>query len=93
MTRDEDKIDTAPVIMTDKTGVVFESLDLGVNERGEIVLSPDKPMRRPTLFMSCYGSEVLVERFICGNEHRLLGVGGQVVAAARGEAAWVKRRS
>lgn len=61
MTRDEDKIDTAPVIMTDKTGVVFESLDLGINERGEIVLSPDKPMRCPTLFMSCYGSEVLVE--------------------------------
>lgn len=35
------------------------------------------------------GSEVLVERFIPGNEHRLLVVGGQVVAAARGEAAWV----
>ena len=61
MTRDEDKIDTAPVIMTDKTGIAFESLDLGINERGEIVLSPEKPMRCPTLFMSCYGSEVLVE--------------------------------
>ena len=31
------------------------------------------------------GSEVLVERFIRGNEHRLLVVGGRVVAAARGE--------
>ena len=34
-----------------------------------------------------HGSEVLVERFIPGNEHRLLVVGGQVVAAARGETA------
>ena len=36
-----------------------------------------------------HGSSVLVERYIPGNEHRLLVVGGQVVAAARGEAAWV----
>jgi cyanophycin synthetase len=36
-----------------------------------------------------HGSEVLVERCIAGNEHRLLVVGGQVVAAARGESAWV----
>ncbi|WP_422018337.1 cyanophycin synthetase [Roseateles sp.] len=35
------------------------------------------------------GSSVLVERYIRGNEHRVLVVGGQVVAAARGEAAWV----
>ncbi|MDF1485937.1 cyanophycin synthetase [Ramlibacter sp. H39-3-26] len=31
------------------------------------------------------GSEVIVERFIRGHEHRLLVVGGRVVAAARGE--------
>jgi cyanophycin synthetase len=31
------------------------------------------------------GSEVMVERFIPGDEHRLLVVGGKVVAAARGE--------
>ena len=35
------------------------------------------------------GSGVLVERFISGNEHRLLVVGGKLVAAARGEPAWV----
>jgi cyanophycin synthetase len=35
------------------------------------------------------GSEVIVEKFIKGNEHRLLVVGGRVVAAARGDAAWV----
>lgn len=31
------------------------------------------------------GSEVIVERFIRGNEHRLLIVGGRLAAAARGE--------
>jgi cyanophycin synthetase len=31
------------------------------------------------------GSDVMVERFIPGDEHRLLVVGGRVVAAARGE--------
>ena len=35
------------------------------------------------------GSEVIVERFIPGNEHRLLVVGGRVVAAAKGESVWV----
>jgi cyanophycin synthetase len=35
------------------------------------------------------GSEVIVERFIRGNEHRLLVVGGRMVAAARGETASV----
>ena len=32
---------------------------------------------------------VIVEQFISGNEHRLLIVGNRVVAAARGETAWV----
>lgn len=32
---------------------------------------------------------VLVERYITGNEHRLLVVGRKVVAAARGESVWV----
>ncbi|MEX8520980.1 MAG: cyanophycin synthetase [Leptothrix sp. (in: b-proteobacteria)] len=36
-----------------------------------------------------HGSEVLVERWIPGQEHRLLVVGGKVVAAARGETAWI----
>jgi len=35
------------------------------------------------------GSAVLVESYVRGNEHRVLVVGGQVVAAARGEAAWI----
>ena len=35
------------------------------------------------------GSEVIVERHLRGHEHRLLVVGGRVVAAARGDSAWV----
>jgi cyanophycin synthetase len=35
------------------------------------------------------GSGVIVERFIRGTEHRLLVVGGKLVAAARGEEAWI----
>lgn len=35
------------------------------------------------------GSGVLVEKFILGDEHRLLVVGERVVAAAKGEAAWI----
>lgn len=35
------------------------------------------------------GGRVIVEKFIPGNEHRLLVVGKRVVAAARGETAWV----
>ncbi|MBE0622895.1 MAG: cyanophycin synthetase [Burkholderiales bacterium] len=35
------------------------------------------------------GSDVMVERFVPGDEHRLLVVGGRVVAAAKGETAWV----
>jgi cyanophycin synthetase len=35
------------------------------------------------------GSEVIVETYIRGNEHRLLVIGGKLVAAARGESLWV----
>ena len=35
------------------------------------------------------GSEVLVERHVVGDEHRLLVVGNKVVAAAKGETVWV----
>jgi len=38
---------------------------------------------------AAHGTEVIVERSIAGDEHRLLVVAGRVVAAARGEAAWV----
>jgi cyanophycin synthetase len=40
-------------------------------------------------FAARHGTEVMVERYIPGIEHRLLVVGGRVVAASRGEPAWV----
>jgi hypothetical protein len=64
--KNEDLIDTAPVILNEKTRVVFGSLDLGINERGEIVLSPGSPLRHPTLFLSDKGSEVMVEAIFHG---------------------------
>ncbi|MCA6218578.1 cyanophycin synthetase [Ideonella sp. B7] len=36
-----------------------------------------------------HGSEVIVESCIPGDEHRVLVVGGEMVAAARGESAWI----
>ncbi len=35
------------------------------------------------------GSDVIVERYIRGDEHRLLVVGGKLVAGARGESLWI----
>lgn len=54
-------------------------------------ISPSRPMSRPPTRwrVARHGSEVMVERFIPGQEHRLLVVNGKVVAAARGETAWV----
>jgi hypothetical protein len=72
--RDEDFVDTAPVIMNEKTSVVFESLELKINERGEIILAPDKALRCPTLFMTDKGSEILIETVFHGRtEIRRLG--------------------
>src|SRR5512146_1689785 len=36
------------------------------------------------------GSEVMVERFVRGNEHRLLVIGGKLAAAARGETIYLE---
>ncbi len=51
------------------------SLDLSVREDIEKAFS----------VADAEGSEVMVERYVRGDEHRLLVVGGRVVAAARGE--------
>ena len=52
-------------------------------------LSTQADVEAAYLVAEQHGSEVLVERFVRGNEHRLLVVGGRVVAAARGSVAWV----
>jgi cyanophycin synthetase len=53
------------------------SLDLKTREEVEAAFHVAAPQ----------GSDVMVERFVRGHEHRLLVVGGRVVAAARGETA------
>ena len=53
------------------------SLDLNTQEEVQAAFRLAEP----------HGSEVMVERYVRGHEHRLLVVGGRVVAAARGEVA------
>ena len=55
------------------------SLDLNTREEVEAAFAIAEPE----------GSDVMVERYVRGHEHRLLVVGGRVVAAARGEVASV----
>ena len=55
------------------------SLDLKTKEEVEAAFLLAEP----------HGSDVMVERFVRGHEHRLLVVGGRVVAAARGQTACV----
>lgn len=52
-------------------------------------LSTEAEVRAAFAVAEAHGSEVMVERFARGHEHRLLVVGGKVVAAARGETASV----
>ncbi|CAN5372530.1 cyanophycin synthetase [soil metagenome] len=55
------------------------SLELNTREEVEAAFAVAEPE----------GSEVMVERHVRGHEHRLLVVGGRVVAAARGEVAQI----
>jgi hypothetical protein len=64
--KEQDLIDTSPVIMTDRVRVVFGQIDLPLNTRKEIVLSPDRPFGRPVLFMSDRGSEIVIESVFHG---------------------------
>ena len=52
-------------------------------------LNNQKDVEDAFRFAAPHGSDVMVERFVRGHEHRLLVVGGRVVAAARGETARV----
>lgn len=69
--------------------VVIKPID-GNHGRGVTLdLTQEADVRAAYEVAHRHGSEVMVERFIPGQEHRLLVVGGRVVAAARGEVAWV----
>lgn len=52
-------------------------------------LSAQKDIEAAYHLADSNGNGIIVEQFIAGNEHRLLVVGDRVVAAARGETAWV----
>jgi cyanophycin synthetase len=58
----------------------------GNHARGvSLNLKTEQEVRAAYVSAEQEGSEVIVERFISGDEHRLLVVGGKVVAATRGE--------
>jgi cyanophycin synthetase len=65
--------------------VVLKPLD-GNHGRGvSLELSTRADVEAAFTIAQAEGSDVIVERFIPGDEHRILVVGGKVVAAARGE--------
>ncbi len=70
-----------PVVVKPVDGNHGRGVSLDLREREHIEAAYEVARR--------HGSGVLVERFVTGNEHRLLVVGGQVVAAGRGELAMV----
>lgn len=70
-----------PVVVKPSDGNHGRGVSLDLKTRAEVEAAFTVAAR--------HGSEVMVERFVRGHEHRLLVVGGRVVAAARGEAAWV----
>ncbi|MFZ2987526.1 cyanophycin synthetase [Ideonella sp.] len=70
-----------PVVVKPSDGNHGRGVTLDLTEQADIEAAFEVANR--------HGSEVLVERFIRGEEHRLLVVGGKLVAAARGETAWV----
>jgi cyanophycin synthetase len=70
-----------PVVVKPTDGNHGRGVSLDLNTQAEVEAA--------WVLADQHGSEVLVERHVPGDEHRLLVVGGKVVAAARGEAAWV----
>jgi len=70
-----------PVVVKPLDGNHGRAVFTNLSEQAEIEAAFD--------FAAVEGSGVIVERFVLGNEHRLLVVDGRMVAAARGEAAWI----
>lgn len=66
-----------PVVVKPIDGNHGRGVSLDLNTRDEVMAAWAVARR--------HGSEVLVERCLAGHEHRLLVVGGKLVAAARGE--------
>jgi len=69
--------------------VVVKPLD-GNHGRGvSLELSTRADVEAAFKVAQAEGSDVIVERHVPGDEHRVLVVGGKVVAAARGESLWI----
>ena len=68
-----------PVVVKPSDGNHGRGVSLDLNTQEEV--------QAAFLLAEPHGSEVMVERYVRGHEHRLLVVGGRVVAAARGEVA------
>jgi len=66
-----------PVVVKPSDGNHARGVSLNLNTRDEVMSA--------FVAAEAEGSEVIVESFIRGQEHRLLVVGGKVVAATRGE--------
>ncbi|MDR2017167.1 MAG: acetate--CoA ligase family protein, partial [Burkholderiales bacterium] len=65
--------------------IVVKPID-GNHGRGVVLdLSREEDIRAAFAIADAEGSDVIVERFMHGHEHRLLVVGDKLVAAARGE--------
>ena len=66
--RNQDDIDTSPVIFQRGTRVEFQSTLASPGECVELVLEPSAEMRDPTLFMSLdpRDDQVVVESIACG---------------------------
>lgn len=71
-----------PVVVKPSDGNHGRGVSIDLSQREDVEAAYELAER--------HGSEVIVERCVPGDEHRLLVVGGRVVAANRGETAWVE---
>jgi cyanophycin synthetase len=70
-----------PVVVKPTDGNHGRGVSLDLSTQEDVALAYDLAQEQ--------GSQVMVEHHIPGEEHRLLVVGGKVVAASRGESAWI----
>jgi len=69
--------------------VVVKPTDANHGRGVTLDLTTEEEVKAAFAVADVEGSGVMVERYIPGEEHRVLIVAGQVVAAARGETAWI----
>ena len=72
-----------PVVVKPYDGNHGRGVSLNLMTEADVVAAYDLAARKGD------SKSVIVERFVTGNEHRVLVVGKHVVAAAKGEALWV----